>query len=202
MDKRLLEKNIIVFDIGNVLVRFDPHQIVKGYFPPEREEELFNAVFASGLWPIIDTGLMTNGDLALMMCQAAHTDRPEDYLAVCDLLDTFYEHECPLSASKWLPELKKMGKKLYYLSNYASPALERTMRRFPFFQLMDGAVVSGREHVCKPAPRIFRILCERYGFEPSDALFIDDTLTNVEAARAEGFSVWHYTDGSAEDVPD
>ncbi len=203
MDERLLQKDILVFDVGNVLVRFDPKIIAKGFFRPEKAKQLFSGVFESGLWGIIDTGLMHTGALARMMCEAAHTDDPEDYLTVSNLLDNFCEHECALKMSEQIPELKAMGKKLYYLSNYSTPAFERTKTRFSsFFSLFDGGVVSAHEHICKPAPRIFQILCERYGFQPQDALFIDDTLSNIEAAQREGFAVWHYTDGLKEVVDD
>lgn len=202
MDERLLLKDVIVFDVGNVLVRFDPWHIAHKCFPERTADRLYDAVFKSGLWGIIDTGLMTNGRLARLMCEAAHTDDMEDYFAVARLLDTFYLHERALNASKWLPELKKMGKKLYYLSNYAEPAFVNTMSRHPFFQYFDGGVVSARENVCKPARRIYEILCERYGFSPKDALYIDDTLENVQAAQALGFSVWHYKEGPLEPVDD
>lgn len=198
IDGLLASRDIIVFDVGNVLVRFDPKHIAKQFFPAESYERLYAGVFESGLWPIIDTGLMSTGELAKMMCQAAHTDNPRDYLQVASLLDTFHLHERALSASKWLPELKAMGKKLYYLSNYSEPAFSRTFSRFPFFRLFDGGVVSAREHVCKPAPRIYQILCERYGFAPADALFVDDNQDNIKAASALGFAVWNYTDGMME----
>ena len=97
---------------------------------------------------------------------------------------------------KWMSykekEKKEQGKKLYYLSNYSSPAFERTMTRFPFFSLFDGGIVSAREHMVKPMPAIYLLLCERYGFSPEDALFVDDSGANTEAARRLGFSVWQY----------
>ena len=189
MDSRLLEKDILVFDVGNVLIRFDRRLISDGF---HLSPALEDAVFGSGLWSWIDTGLISNGDLAKLMCRYAHTDKPEDFLTVARVLDDFYLHEIPLKASLWLPELKAAGKKLYYLSNYSSPAFERTMTRFPFFSLFDGGIVSAREHMVKPMPAIYLLLCERYGFSPEDALFVDDSGANTEAARRLGFSVWQY----------
>ena len=187
MDPRLQAKNILVFDVGNVLVRFDPRTISEAFgLPPALEE----AVFGTGLWAWIDTGLMGTGDLARLMCRTVPTDSREDYLLVSRLLDEFYRFLVPLAPSLWLPELKAAGKKLYYLTNYASPAFEKTMERFPFFEYFDGGVVSAREHIIKPMPAIYRLLCRRYGFSPEEALFIDDSEVNTEAARKEGFSVW------------
>ena len=189
MDPRLQAKNILVFDVGNVLVRFDPRTISEGFgLPPALEE----AVFGTGLWAWIDTGLMGTGDLARLMCRTVPTDSREDYLLVSRLLDEFYRFLVPLAPSLWLPELKAAGKKLYYLTNYASPAFEKTMERFPFFEYFDGGVVSAREHIIKPMPAIYRLLCRRYGFSPEEALFIDDSEVNTEAARKEGFSVWRH----------
>lgn len=195
MDPRLQEKDILVFDVGNVLVRFDHRMISEGFgLPPALEE----AVFGTGLWAWIDSGLMCTGDLARLMCRTVPTESREDYLLVCRLLDEFYRFLVPLAPSLWLPELKAAGKKLYYLSNYSSPAFERTMERFPFFQAFDGGVVSAHEHIIKPMPAVYRLLCRRYGFSPEDALFIDDNEANCEAARKEGFSVWCHR---GEDIP-
>ncbi len=193
MDKRLEEKNIIVFDIGNVLLRFDKNELGRHFFSDEEREPMLDAMFGSGLWPLIDTGLLSTGTLARMMYEAGHFTDPSAFLKISDFLDRFPEYMEQLEPSKWLPELKAAGKKLYYLTNYASPQLEKTIARNPFFSFFDGGIVSAHEHIVKPAPRIFRILCERYGFCPEDALFIDDTLPNVQAAERLGFSVWHYT---------
>ena len=59
-------------------------------------------------------------------------------------------------------------------------------------------MVSAHEHIIKPMPAIYRLLCRRYGFSPEDALFIDDNEANCEAARKEGFSVWCHR---GEDIP-
>ena len=85
---------------------------------------------------------------------------------------------------------KAAGKKLYYLTNFSSPAFERTLERFPFFEAFDGGVVSSHERIVKPMPAIYRLLCRRYGFSPKDALFIDDNPENTKAAQQEGFAVW------------
>ncbi len=189
MDERLIRHDVIVFDVGNVLVRFDPKRIAKSF---GLSDELYRGVFESGLWLWMDTGLMTVGALADLMCAAAHTDSREDYLKVASLMEGFVREEEPLSGSLMLPELKRAGKRLYYLTNYATPMFERTMERFPFFRYFDGGVISGREHIIKPMPRIYELLCERYGFRPQEALFIDDNADNIAAAEKLGFNVWHY----------
>lgn len=190
MDERLIHHDVIVFDVGNVLVQFDPVRISEGF---GLSDALYRGVFESGLWPWIDTGLMTTGELAEMMCQAAHTDSRDDYLKVSYLLENFDQMERPYSGSLLLPELKQAGKKLYYLTNYSTPVFERTMARFPFFGYFDGGVVSSHVHAVKPMPRIYEILCEKYGFKPQDALFVDDNADNIAAAEKLGFAVWQFS---------
>ncbi len=189
MDERLVHHDVIVFDVGNVLVHFDPIKISKGF---GLSDKLYRGVFESGLWSWIDTGLMTTGELAKLMCQAAHSDSREDFLKVAGLLENFEQMETPYSGSLLLPELKHSGKKLYYLTNYSTPVFERTMAKFPFFDYFDGGVVSSRVHAIKPMPRIYEILCEKYGFKPQVALFIDDNADNTAAAEKLGFAVWHF----------
>ena len=189
MDQRLLEKNILVFDVGNVLVRFDRRLIADGFgLSPELE----SAVFDTGLWDWIDSGLIGTGELARLMCRTVPGAGEREYLAICRVLDGFYTQMSALPPAGWLPELKKMGKKLYYLTNYSTPAFERTKEAFPFFSLFDGGVVSSHERMVKPMPAIYRLLCARYGFAPQDALFIDDNPNNIRAAAREGFSVWQW----------
>ena len=189
MDERLIRHDVIVFDVGNVLVRFDPRRIAARF---GLSDALYRGIFESGLWLWMDTGLITVGALADLMCQAAHTDSPEDYLKAADVMENFVDTETPLTGSLLLPQLKQAGKKLYYLSNYANPQFERTMAKFPFFRYFDGGVVSGREHIIKPMPRIYELLCERYGFRPQDALFVDDNAENIAAAEKLGFDVWQF----------
>ena len=187
MDERLLRHEVLVFDVGNVLVRFDPREIADSF---GLSDALYRGVFESGLWFWMDTGLMTEETLARMMCEAAHTSSEEDLARVTELLHDFVRVETALPISSLLPELRQAGKRLYYLSNYGPAAFDKTMKRFPFFQLFDGGVVSGREHILKPMPRIYELLCERCHFRPEEALFIDDNSDNIRAAEKLGFHTW------------
>jgi len=67
----------------------------------------------------------------------------------------------------------------------------------PVFGLLRGIVVSGEERLVKPDPAIFRVAIERFGFEPADVLFVDDSAANIATARELGFDVHHFTDPAA-----
>ena len=85
-----------------------------------------------------------------------------------------------------------MGKRLLALTNYGEPAFSSACSAYPNLGLLEGAVVSSREKVCKPDPAIFSVLIERYRLIPGETLFIDDSLANAQAAAALGFRAWHY----------
>jgi putative hydrolase of the HAD superfamily len=102
----------------------------------------------------------------------------------------------------WLRELKSRGYKVYALSNWSKPTYEACIDdQLSFLKEMDGEIISFREHLLKPEPEIYALLCQRFGITPSEAVFLDDNLANVEAARAFGLNAIHfqnYEQGKAE----
>lgn len=190
MDARLLETDAIVFDVGNVLLTFDPEKVAS-LLPEDHREALSRATFGPDWrWSAFDLGVETNEEIAQSIADRAGVTGGKDMVlyAFCE----FYRTMRPLPLYHLIPALKSMGKRLYALTNYGEPAFSYTCAAFPHFGLMDGMVVSSREKVCKPDPAIFALLTERYGIKPRDALFIDDSLPNVQTAAAMGFKTWHY----------
>lgn len=192
MDQRLLDADTIVFDIGNVLLGFNAEKIAP-LLPEADREPLLEAMFGPPqLWGQFDLGADSNETIARRIADAAHLPGREK--EVLDLLHHFPEVMDPLPLYGLLPELRKMGKRLYALSNYPEPSFSLTALRFPFLtECLDGAVVSSREKKVKPDPEFFRLLCGRYSLVPEKCLFIDDLKANVDAAAREGFRTWHYT---------
>jgi 2-haloacid dehalogenase len=87
-----------------------------------------------------------------------------------------------------LIELSSAGIGLYGLSNWSAETFPIALDRFPCLEVFDGIVVSGSEGVAKPDPRIFEILCRRYGLDPAACLFVDDAAANVRTAEEVGFA--------------
>ncbi len=87
---------------------------------------------------------------------------------------------------------KSKGFKLYGLSNW-SDVIYEVMRQYEIFNLLDGRVISCEEHIVKPEKEIYLRLCERYGLEPSECLFTDDRMENVEGAKAAGMEAVLFT---------
>ena len=191
MDERLERAETIVFDIGNVLLRFSPDKVI-GLLPDSIRQPLLYVLFGPPhLWDAFDLGRESNPDIARRVAQA--TGIPESKGWALELLERFPETLTPLPLYHLLDDLQARGKRLYGLTNYPEPSFTLTCQRFPLLLgKLTGVVVSSREKVAKPQPEIFRLLIQRYHLDPPRTLFIDDSAANTEAAAREGFQIWHY----------
>ena len=174
----------VVFDIGNVLVRWNPRNLFRKTMKDEARMERFLAA-------------------ALSMDFVSLTDIAADFsLAVKERAKAFPEfaHELQLFDKRWVEtiggpieenvalmrRLKAAGRPVYALSNFAAVKFAIAQRMYDFLGEFDHAVISGHVGAVKPDPRIFEILFERVGRRPEELLFVDDQIKNVEAARALG----------------
>ena len=192
MDERLTQASCIVFDVGNVLLTFQPEKVME-LIPAEHRDALRQAMFGPDWrWGAFDLGAETNEEIARSIAHTANVPNGEDMVLYS--LYHFPETMRPLPLYHLIPELKRMGKKVYGLTNYCEPSFTYTTERFKNLTLLDGVVVSNREKKAKPDPAIFALLTERYGVIPEKTLFIDDSLPNVLAAERLGFHTWHYAE--------
>ncbi|MBO2516026.1 MAG: hypothetical protein CW338_01945 [Clostridiales bacterium] len=192
VDSRFLECDTLVFDIGGVLLRWDPQYFAPFFFPGERGEKLFRTAFGrkDWHWGRFDLGREDNEDIARDIAGIAGV--PGGEKDILYFVEHFHEYMEPLPLTRDLEELKRMGKRMYLLTNYPQPSFSRAYRRFPFFSLFDGYVCSADEKLAKPDPEIFRLLCRRFDILPEKSLFIDDNKPNTDSAAALGFRVWNY----------
>jgi HAD superfamily hydrolase (TIGR01509 family) len=91
-----------------------------------------------------------------------------------------------------LKTLKRNNVPVYAITNWNQDKFREALARFDFLNSFDGIVVSGDERMLKPDREIFELFCERYGVQPETAVFIDDSLRNVEGARAAGMHALHF----------
>ena len=190
MDQRLSEAEAVVFDIGNVLLRFDPRQVC-GRLPEDRREALYQALFGpEGHWPEFDLAAESNEVISRKA--AAQAGNEAWWTDVLDAYLHFHERMEVLPLSREIAVLRAQGKKVCLLTNYGEPAFSLAWERFGFLRETDGAVVSAREKKVKPDPEIFLRLIRRFGLIPEKTLFVDDSEKNTDAAARLGFRVWHY----------
>ena len=178
-------KNII-FDLGGVMVDFDPKTyLVDRFCNAEVEEQVSQLTFESEEWKLLDAGLITRSEANLrMLARAKEYGRAFEVQGV---LDDWMHILRPRRRMQTLVEqLKQHGYCVYYLSNIPEDVLDLLMHR-DFEGLFDGGVASCEVKVNKPDPRIYQALLDKYGLKASECVFIDDNLANVQAAFTLGF---------------
>jgi 2-haloacid dehalogenase/putative hydrolase of the HAD superfamily len=191
----MMPPKAVIWDIGNVMVRWDPRTLYSKIFPDPAERERFLTSVCTMDWHLAhDMGV-----------SFAENRRP--------LLERFPEHAEHIRAweDRWwemfsgpIPEtvtaiesLQAAGVPQYGLSNMSHEVIDGITAMSPAFAHLRDIVISAETGVMKPDPRIFAQACERFGVAPPDALFVDDSAKNIAGASALGFQVHHFTDPAA-----
>jgi putative hydrolase of the HAD superfamily len=182
----------IIFDLGNVLLSWKPDDYLRmnGYVDSHRTL-IMNEIVRSREWLMIDNGDISLNEAAERIAARTSLTIPE-ILAVFDLRTSIL---FPLHRNiKVLPELKKRGFRLYYLSNFPDDIFDEIREKYNMFSYFDGGIISARVKVSKPDPGIFMILMEKYSLLPEESLFIDDVAVNSDAAESVGISGIHLSE--------
>ena len=175
----------IVFDLGGVLVDFDPERCMEALGFSAGAREAFRERIFSGFWVSCDR--LDYGDAEIR----AHFKRQVPGFEA--EVDRLWDHLTPITGVRpysygWLSDLKARGYRIYILSNYGRRSFEINSALYDFLELADGRVISWELGIMKPEPGIYLALCERYGLAPEECVFLDDRTANVEAAVRLGFS--------------
>lgn len=185
----------VIFDLGNVLIPFNPRWLFRKMLPDDASIENFFAETGFEAWNLgMDAGRPFAEGIA------AHSARFPHHRA---LFEAFYQrwHETvgePIAESvDMLFSLRQSGIRTYALTNFSAETYPLAVARFPFLNDFDGTVVSGDEGVVKPDPEIYHRLLRRYSITAARAVFIDDRLENVEAARRLGLHGIHFVEPGA-----
>ena len=176
----------IVFDMGQVLIRFDPDHFMdrEGVTDPGERQLLKRELFVSAEWAMMDRGIMREETAeASILPRISGALREKMRHLLWHWAD---EREMIPGMEELARELKRSGYRLYLLSN-ASTAQHRYWPRFPVSELFDGTLISCDVHVVKPNPEIYRLFTERFSLKPEECLFIDDAPPNVAAAIGCGW---------------
>ena len=179
-------KNII-FDLGGVMVDFDPKTyLVDRFCNAEVEEQVSQLTFESEEWKLLDAGLLSRYEANQRML--THAKEHDCVFEVQGVLDDWLHILRPRRRMQELVQrLKNHGYSVYYLSNIPQDVLELLIERGVLTQF-DGGVASCEVQVNKPDPQIYKALLKKYQLKASECVFIDDRLENVQAAFALGFA--------------
>lgn len=175
----------MVFDLGNVLIPWDRRRLfAKLIDDPAEVDHFCDHVLTMAENARLDAGLRL-ADLVAEL-SVRHPAHHEVLAAFGERWDETLGPAIDGSVAI-LRALLDAGHRCYALSNWNADTFAAIEDRYPFLAWFDDMVISGREGVIKPDPAIYRLLCDRHDIRPDDAIFIDDSATNVRAAVALGF---------------
>jgi HAD superfamily hydrolase (TIGR01509 family) len=185
----------LLWDFGNVIVRWNPRTLYQKIFPDPVQCDRFLADVCTMAWHApTDCGVTFADNCAAL--SAAHPHHEAEIWAWHRRWDEMFSGPIPETEAV-IETLHARGVPQYGLSNISHETIDSTLAMSSAFGRLAGFVASGRELVMKPDPAIYRIVCERFGLAPGDLLFVDDSEKNIAAARALGFDVHHFTDPAA-----
>jgi 2-haloacid dehalogenase len=186
----------VVFDIGNVLIRWDVQNLYRKMFPNDAAINQF----------LGETGLIVRNH---------EFDRGEHFVdGLADLTRQFPHYAKPLAAfdARWdecldgpingnvtlLRELRAANVPVHAITNFNQHKFRYAQTLFPFLTEFDDIVVSGDERLIKPDPAIYQVLLRRRDLQAQQCVFIDDSGANIAAAQNLGFKTVHFAEGSTD----
>lgn len=178
-------KNII-FDIGNVLLDFNPEKYLDSLnFHKKVKEELFKCIFKSKYWGELDRGTLTDDEAIQLFCKAS----PKLNKEIKDIMSGWADILVPnYETVNIVKNLKEKGYKIFLLSNFHKKAFEKVTLENDFFNLFDGKVISYETNLLKPEEEIYKKLLTTYNLKPEESIFIDDIKLNIEGAKKLGIN--------------
>jgi len=173
-----------VFDIGKVFVDWDPLYLFRKLFATEEEAQWFKDNVCTLDWNLeFDAGEIYAEGVAKLI------GRFPRYWREIQAFDLRWRETCGAIIEGTVAihdELIAAEIPTFAITNFSWEKWVMMLPEWPFLEKFDGVIVSGLERLVKPDPRIFRVLCERYGLAPDSCVFIDDSEPNVISARKFG----------------
>jgi putative hydrolase of the HAD superfamily len=185
----------VVFDLGAVLLHWNPAEIINRNFTDEATRAIVRReIFQHPDWLDMDRGI-------LLEQNAIHRFQNRTGCSLADmstLLQSVKDSLKPIEDThEILQELSQHKVPLYCLSNMPATTADYLRARYTFFRLFHGIVISGEINLVKPDKAIFEHLLERFSLKPERTIFIDDSLANVESAASLGFKTHHFRDAAS-----
>jgi len=185
----------VVFDIGNVLLSYEPARLLRQLgLSAAQQQQALSWIVHSEEWLALD-----RGDIDLVQAVQGGLARGSGLTSaeIRQIYEGVATTLTPLAPMVNLVEqLAAVQVPLYVLSNMPVHTWQKIEPVNTFFKLFNGLVLSYQENLIKPEPAIYELVCQRFGLVPARTIFIDDSLANVQAARALGWHGIHMADAS------
>lgn len=187
-------KNII-FDMGGVLIDYNPEKTLYGMFDKETADILLKEIFRNSIWSDKDRGIIFPDGI---MAQKKDCIPADVFEKTCALVENFYPYMPPFEDMyNLVVSLKNNGYKIYLLSNASADFYERKSG-IPALSLFDGYLISADHKLLKPEKEIYEKLYETFSLKAEECYFIDDVQKNIDGAAATGMKGHCYFHGDIE----
>ncbi len=180
----------IVFDIGRVLIHYDPDTAFRAIIPDDERRGFFFANVCTGAWNVEQDRGRTWPD-AEAEAIARHPDWADEIRAFRANWPKMVPHAYDNTVAV-LMALIKGGWDTTFLTNFASDTFTQAQEMYPFLKAGRGVTVSGRVGLIKPDPAIYAKHIEAFDLDPAATFFVDDSPPNVTAAREAGWNAELY----------
>lgn len=181
----------IIFDLGGVLIDWNPLYVYKDLIPDEKERQYFFENICTSEWnEEQDAGrsLQEATDILLARFPEQEENIRAFYGRWVEML------KGPIDGTvEILKQIKESKKyRLYALTNWSDETFHIALEKYDFLHWFEGILVSGKEKTRKPFPEFYQLLFDRYAIDPTKALFIDDNFRNIEAGKSTGLKTIHF----------
>jgi 2-haloacid dehalogenase len=186
---------VVVFDLGGVLIDWNPRHLYRKLFQHEGEMEDFLANVCTAQWNLQQDA----GRSFREACTTLKLEHPDK----AGMIDAWFERFDEMMAGpiagtvEILAELREKECPVYALSNWSAETFPFAERRFEFLQWFRAIFLSAAVSLVKPDPRIFINFCEKFDLRPEEIVYVDDLQHNVQAARTVGMHAIRFSDPAA-----
>lgn len=185
----------IVFDLGNVLLDFDPDSYLENLgYSGEIKNKLHTEIFETKEWLMLDRGTITQ-EKAVKKWQQRNPELKaeiEDVMAEWEKILTLKDDSFQI-----LKSLAEQNYKLYILSNFHQKAFDYVINKYDFFNYFDDRLISADIGMIKPEAEIYEHLLDKFNLKAEETLFIDDSQKNIKAALKKKIRVIHFKDAAS-----
>lgn len=182
--------SLVLFDIGNVLIDWNPYALFEELIPDDAERAHFHEVICPRDWWVRHDAGAAFEEIAEPVCERFPEHR--------DLIWAWHHRYLDLmpgvieGSVEILKDLKSKDVRVRALTNWAADKFQIALKEYNFLSWFEDVVVSGEVRMIKPDPAIFKLALDRMQAEPDTVFFIDDSAPNIETAMRMGFQTHHF----------
>ncbi len=173
---------VVIFDVGNVLLKFNPREAFREHFNEDVYEQLIALMFEADYWNAYDRGSYTREELTQIFIRTLPHLEKEIHLAMRLSIEMLQPITQMLDYAKQLQTMYRVS----ILSNMPKEIETHILEKYPFFMDFELPMYSHRVKLIKPEPEIYEMHCKWLGVSPKVCLFVDDRIENILQARALG----------------